>query len=70
VPGTCVRDPSNICEVQELPSADINGDGRVNGIDLAYVLTYWGTQTALADLNRDGFVGGEDLTIILSSWAP
>ena len=69
IAGT-VDDPSNICEVQELPSADINGDGRVNGIDLAYVLTYWGTQTALADLNRDGFVGGEDLTIILSSWAP
>ena len=69
IAGT-VDNPANICEVSDLPSADINGDGRVNGIDLAYVLTYWGTQTALADLNRDGFVGGEDLTIILSSWAP
>jgi hypothetical protein len=69
IEGT-VDDPSNICEAPDLPSPDINGDGRVNAIDLAYVLTYWNTPTAIADLDRDGTVGATDLAIVLSAWAP
>jgi hypothetical protein len=65
-----VDDPSNICEVEDLPSPDINGDGAVNGIDLAYVLTYWGTSAAIADINRDGLVAGDDLATILANWTP
>lgn len=69
IEGT-VDDPSNVCEVPDLPNPDINDDGKVNAIDLAYVLTYWGTATAIADLNRDGVVDAVDLGIVLSGWAP
>lgn len=32
-------DPTNICEVTELPRADINRDGIVSGEDLALILS-------------------------------
>ena len=63
-----VDDPANICVVPEAPDADINGDGFVNGIDLAFVLTYWGSNTPIADLDDDGLVGGSDLAILLGAW--
>ena len=65
-----VDDPSNICELPYKPNPDINGDGHVNGIDLAYILVYWSTGTAIADLNRDGIVSGLDLAIMMGSWQP
>ena len=65
-----VDDPSNICELPYKPNPDINGDGHVNGIDLAYILVYWSTGTAVADLNRDGIVSGLDLAIMMGSWQP
>ncbi len=50
--------------------ADINGDGSVNGKDLAVLLSDWGPNpTSLADINDDGVVGGEDLAQMLSSWS-
>lgn len=49
--------------------ADLNGDGAVNGADLAQLLGAWGPCTGCgADLTRDGQVAGDDLAIILSSW--
>jgi hypothetical protein len=63
-----VDDPANICVTPETPDPDINDDGFVNGIDLAFVLTYWNSATAFADLDRDGMVGGGDLAIILNGW--
>ncbi len=63
-----VDDLNNICELPQVPDADINDDGLVNGIDLAYVLTYWGSGTAIADLDRNGIVGASDLTIVLNGW--
>ena len=65
-----VDDPSNICELPYNPNPDINGDGYVNGIDLAYILVYWSTGTAVADLNRDGIVSGLDLAIMMGAWQP
>ena len=47
---------------------DMNGDGHVNGIDLAFILAYWGTSTPIADLNDDGIVGGFDLALVLNGW--
>jgi hypothetical protein len=45
---------------------DLNGDGAVNGGDLALVLAGWnGTEP---DLNGDGVVAGADLAIILAMW--
>ena len=50
--------------------ADVFPDGRVDGADLAVLLTRWGiTDVAgTADLDGDGIVGGADLSIMLSSW--
>jgi hypothetical protein len=52
------------------PAGDLNGDGVVNGADLAILLAAWGTAGGLADLNGDGLVDGADLSILLSEWTP
>ena len=67
IQGT-VDNPANICVVPDVPDPDVNGDGFVNGIDLAFILTYWGSSAPIADLNDDGTVAGADLTIVLSGW--
>jgi hypothetical protein len=54
--------------VIDTPDPDMNGDGHVNGIDLAFILAYWGTSTPIADLNDDGIVGGVDLALVLNGW--
>ncbi|HAW95521.1 MAG TPA: hypothetical protein DCX60_04525, partial [Phycisphaerales bacterium] len=47
---------------------DINGDGNVDGVDLALLLSAWGATSSDADVNGDGIVNGMDLSIILSNW--
>lgn len=48
---------------------DANGDGLVNGADLAVVLSAWGGGGgSAADFNGDGIVNGADLSIILGNW--
>jgi hypothetical protein len=50
---------------------DLNHDGHVNGIDLAFVLNTWGlcgSGTCVADIDRDGIVNGVDLAIVLGNW--
>jgi len=47
--------------------ADLNGDGVVNGADLAALLIQWGTNGP-ADLNNDGVVNGADLATLLTNW--
>jgi hypothetical protein len=50
--------------------ADINGDGEVEGADLAAVLAFWGQKGAGlgGDINNDLVVDGMDLAQVLSSW--
>lgn len=48
---------------------DINGDGIVNGADLALVLGAWGTSDTATDLNDDGTVNGADLALVLGAWS-
>lgn len=49
---------------------DLNGDGVVNGVDLAVVLASWGAANGSpADLNGDGQVNGIDLASLLASWS-
>lgn len=49
--------------------ADINGDERVDGVDLSLLLGSWGSCTnCLADLNGDGVIEGADLAILLGNW--
>jgi hypothetical protein len=50
---------------------DVDGNGAVNGIDLAAVLAAWNTNGAAypgSDVNHDGAVNGQDLAITLSNW--
>jgi hypothetical protein len=42
----------------------------VNSLDLATLLSAWGTGNAAADLNDDGTVGSADIAIMLSAWGP
>ena len=58
-------------EVAQAPPCpeDLNGDGQVNGGDLALVLSSWGEDgDEGADLNGDGMVNGADMALILSAW--
>ena len=52
--------------------ADIFVDGRVDGADLAVLLTRWGLadSSGVGDLDGDGLVGGSDLAVMLSNWGP
>ena len=52
----------------QLP-ADLNGDGVVNGEDLAILLSVWGLSTDEYDFDGDGTVGGGDLAFILAYWS-
>lgn len=47
---------------------DLNGDGLVNGADLAIVLGQWGTSGS-ADIDGNGTVDGADVAIVLGFWS-
>jgi 5'-nucleotidase/UDP-sugar diphosphatase len=49
-------------------ASDINGDGVVNGVDLSFVITDFGSGSGRSDVNRDGIVDGADLGVVLSRW--
>lgn len=49
-------------------AADLNGDGVVDGADLASLLSNWGPNEGAADLTGDGVVNGADLANLLSGW--
>ncbi|MDI9403390.1 MAG: dockerin type I domain-containing protein [Limnohabitans sp.] len=52
-------------------SADISGNGTVDAVDLAAVLSSWGnapTGKVNADVNRDGIVDAIDLAEVLGAW--
>jgi hypothetical protein len=49
--------------------ADLNGDGRVDGIDQGILFAAFGTDDAIADLNGDGMVDAADLGILLANWS-
>ncbi|MHC4977064.1 MAG: hypothetical protein ACYTF7_10740, partial [Planctomycetota bacterium] len=51
-------------------SADLNGDGTVDGADLGLLLAQWGAGTGSADLDSDGDVDGSDLGLLLARWGP
>lgn len=48
-------------------AGDVNGDGSVNGIDLALLLGQWGGPGS-ADIDGSGLVGGADLALLLNAW--
>lgn len=52
------------------PFADLTGDCRIEGADLAILLRAWGLPSGPADLDGNGIVDGADLTLLLGAWAP
>jgi hypothetical protein len=50
------------------PTGDLNGDGRVDALDLTVLLAAWGTSGS-GDMNGDGTVNGLDLTDLLAQWS-
>lgn len=63
--GLFILDPSEALDAGN--PADLNGDGVVNGVDLAALLAAWGTAGA-SDLNDDAVTDGADLAILLANW--
>ena len=50
---------------------DLNGDGIVNGADIANIIAFWGpcqTVDCAADINYDGVINGADLAQVLGAW--
>lgn len=51
---------------------DVDGDGVVDGLDLAVLITAWGRcpdpANCVADVDGDGVVDGDDLGLVLTSW--
>ena len=47
---------------------DLDGNGRVDGTDLAMILAFWGSGSSLADCDGSGQVDGTDLAIVLGRW--
>ena len=53
--------------------ADIDESGAVNAVDLAAILSNWGTNGGKyprADIDGNGDVDGADLAAVLSAWGP
>ncbi|MBC23288.1 MAG: hypothetical protein CMJ32_05160 [Phycisphaerae bacterium] len=55
------------CESGSGCPVDLNGDGVVDGVDLAILLGNWGG-TGLGDINCDGVIDGADLALLLGAW--
>lgn len=49
---------------------DLDGDGLVDGTDLARLLGSWGTTNEQADIDGSGTVDGADLARLLANWSP
>ena len=57
------------CSDTSMPPQDLNGDGAVDGMDIAEVLASWGACDGCpADFNGDGEVNGGDFALILTAW--
>ena len=57
-----------ICEDGPSCDGDRDGNGVVNGNDLAIVLASWGSDNPASDINGDGNTDGIDLASILATW--
>ncbi|MBI1302806.1 MAG: DNRLRE domain-containing protein [Phycisphaera sp.] len=51
-----------------LDAADLDRDGAVGAVDLALLLSAWGTTDFAADIDDDGIVGASDLARLLGAW--
>lgn len=66
----CANEARSICP-EICCTADLNGDGLVNGADITILLGLWNVNFInVADLNGDCAVNGADLAILLGQWGP
>ena len=69
-----VAGPQTTLVVANQCPADIDRNNLVNGIDLAIILSKWGTNGGAdypgADVDRSGIVDGGDLAHVLNFWGP
>jgi len=64
--GLPAESPPACCNV----SSDINGDGGVNGDDLAILVGAWGNENCpTTDLDGNGITAGEDLGLLIENWS-
>ena len=56
------EEPVNPCP------ADLDGDGTVDGADLAALLALWNGGDSAGDINGDGNTDGADLAALLAAW--
>ncbi|MSR28395.1 MAG: hypothetical protein EXS03_02320 [Phycisphaerales bacterium] len=67
--GAADTDADGRIDACERALGDFDLNGQVDGIDMALILSAWGTNTpAYADLDGNGSIGGGDLTGIFSRW--
>jgi len=50
-------------------SVDLNGDGVINGADLALLLGAWNSAGSPFDLDGNGTIDGADLAMLLGAWS-
>lgn len=68
--GTPSRPCDHAPSVHACPcSADLNGDGAVDEVNLGELLMAWGGAGA-ADLDAGGAIDGADLGVLLRAWSP
>lgn len=57
--------------IEVAPTADLNGDGFVDGADLGMLFSMWGACPGCpGDLNLDGVVDGADFGTLFAAWGP
>jgi hypothetical protein len=52
----------------ELPAGDMNQDGQINILDLAYIAGRYDSSDSVADLNQDGVVNIFDLSLAAGNY--
>jgi hypothetical protein len=65
-------DPANSASVPAVCVGDIaptGGDGKVDGQDLAFLLSSWGA-AGVGDIDHNGVTNAADLSAMLSNWGP
>jgi len=74
IDGATLVSPTSIAWImpettEPLIPGDLNGDGFVNGADLAQLLGSWGPCSGCgADITGNGVVDGNDLALLLGNW--
>ena len=66
--GAPVEMATGVLPLATFVKGDLDGDGHVNGTDLAILLGQWGSHDSPADLTAPRGVSAEDLAILLGAW--